>query len=106
MPEKSLEARSSAARKAVSDLGGLYPTKKTGFRASTLRLLEDFANLRGRLSKIDIQFGIPTRTTNSGVNSAGNFLSSLRILTSRISMACSDQCWRPSRGALITNWST
>ena len=62
------------------------------------------ANLRGRLSKIDIHFGIRTKTMNSGTNFAGNFLSSLRILTSRISMACSDQYWRPSRGALTTKW--
>jgi hypothetical protein len=105
MPEKSLEARSSAARKAVSELGGLYPTKKAGFLCLHSAAFGSFANLRGRLSKIDIHFGIRARTTNSGVNFAGNFLSLLRILTSRISMACSDQCWRPSRGALITSWS-
>ena len=62
------------------------------------------ANLRGRLCKIDIHFGIPIKTMNSGINFAGNFLSSLRILTLRISMACSDQYWRPSREALTTNW--
>ena len=62
------------------------------------------ANQRGQFFKIDIHFGIRTKTMNSGTNFAGNFLSSLRILTSRISMACSDQYWRPSRGALTTNW--
>ena len=41
---------------------------------------------------------------NSSTDFGGNFLSSLRILTSRISMACSGQYWKPSRGALTTKW--
>ena len=78
--------------------------KRRAFDASTLRLLEASANQRGQFFKIVIHFGIRAKTMNSGTNFAGNFLSSLRILTSRISMACSDQYWRPSREALTTKW--
>ena len=69
-----------------------------------LRLLEE-CELRGGMSNIDIHFG-SLKDNEPGANVAGNFLSSLRILTSRISMACSDQYWRPLRGALTTDWST
>jgi hypothetical protein len=42
MPEKSLEARSSAARKAVSEIPVAFTRpKRRAFDASTLRLLEE-----------------------------------------------------------------
>jgi hypothetical protein len=107
MRVRSLGVRWNVARKAVSELGGLYPTKKTGFRrlhsAALGRTLRIYVGDCPRSTSIS---GSEQGKPNSGVNFAGNFLSPLRILTSRISMACSDQCWRPSRGALITSWST
>ena len=79
--------------------------KRRAFDASTLRLLEELCEFYvGDYARSTSISGYRTKTMNSGTNFAGNFLSSLRILTSRISMACSDQYWRPSRGALTTKW--
>ena len=65
---------------------------------------KNFANSTWAIVQDRHPFRDPTKTMNSGTNFAGNFLSSLRILTSRISMACSDQYWSPSREALATKW--
>ena len=79
--------------------------KRRAFDASTLRLLEELCEFYvGDCPRSTSISGYRIKTMNSGTNFAGNFLSSLRILTSRISMACSDQYWRPSREALTTKW--
>jgi hypothetical protein len=98
--------RWNVARKAVSEIpvaasrdqkDGLSMPQLSGFWKNS-------ANRLGRSSKIDNHFGTRTKTMNSGTNFGGNFLSSLRILTSRDLEACSDQYWMPSREALTTKW--
>ena len=105
MPERSLGVRWNVARKAVGEIPvASSRPKRRAFDASTLRLLEELCESTWAIVQDRHPFRDPTKTMNSGTNFGGNFLSSLRILTSRISMACSDQYWRPSRGALTTKW--
>ena len=89
LPHNCVEALIDAgevSRSEVERTGGALggrpvPDQKDGLLTPPLcGSWKNFANLRGRFSKIDIHFGTRTRTTNSGVNFAGNFLSSLRIL--------------------------
>lgn len=74
MRVRSLGVRWNVARKAVSELGGLYPTKKA-FDASTLQLSEELCESTWAIVQDRHPFRDSTRTTNSGVNFAGNFLS-------------------------------